>query len=56
MWPWARRLVAPVTMWLAPSYGYGLERMPETGGGVAAINHLSAIDPPLVGSLSPRTL
>jgi len=56
MWPWARRLVAPVTMWLAPSYGYGLERVPETGGGVAAINHLSAIDPPLVGSLSPRTL
>ena len=56
MWPWARRLVAPVTVWLAPSYGYGLERMPETGGGVAAINHLSAIDPPLVGSLSPRTL
>jgi len=43
-------------MWLAPSYGYGLERVPASGGGVAAINHLSAIDPPLVGSLSPRTL
>jgi 1-acyl-sn-glycerol-3-phosphate acyltransferase len=56
MWPWARYLVAPATMWLAPSYGYGLERVPESGGGVAAINHLSAIDPPLVGSLSPRTL
>ena len=58
MWPWARWLVAPATtMWLAPSsYGYGLERVPETGGGVAAINHLSAIDPPLVGALSPRTL
>jgi 1-acyl-sn-glycerol-3-phosphate acyltransferase len=58
MWPWARYLVAPATtMWLAPSScGYGLERMPATGGGVAAINHLSAIDPPLVGSLSPRAL
>jgi 1-acyl-sn-glycerol-3-phosphate acyltransferase len=56
MWTWARYLVAPTTMWLAPSYGYGLERMPASGGGVAAINHLSAIDPPLVGSLSPRTL
>jgi 1-acyl-sn-glycerol-3-phosphate acyltransferase len=43
-------------MWLAPSYGYGLERVPATGGGVAAINHLSAIDPTLVGGLSPRTL
>jgi 1-acyl-sn-glycerol-3-phosphate acyltransferase len=56
MWPWARRLVAPTTMWLAPSYGYGLERVPAAGGGVAAINHLSAIDPTLVGGLSPRTL
>jgi 1-acyl-sn-glycerol-3-phosphate acyltransferase len=56
MWPWARRLVAPVTMWLAPSYGYGLERVPSTGGGVVAANHLSAIDPPLLGSLSPRTI
>jgi 1-acyl-sn-glycerol-3-phosphate acyltransferase len=56
MWPWARYLVAPATMWLAPSYGYGLERVPESGGGVMAMNHLSAIDPSLVGSLSPRTI
>jgi 1-acyl-sn-glycerol-3-phosphate acyltransferase len=56
MWPWARRIVAPVTMWLAPSYGYGLERVPASGGGVVALNHLSAIDPPLAGSLSPRTI
>jgi 1-acyl-sn-glycerol-3-phosphate acyltransferase len=56
MWPWARHLVAPVTLWLAPSYGYGLERVPETGGGVVAANHLSAIDPPLLGALSPRTI
>ena len=55
-WPWARHLVAPATVWLAPSFGYGLERVPETGGGVVAANHLSAIDPPLVGALSPRTL
>jgi 1-acyl-sn-glycerol-3-phosphate acyltransferase len=56
VWPWARYLVAPVTMWLAPSYGYGLERVPAEGGGVVALNHLSAVDPPLAGSLSPRTL
>ena len=56
VWPWARYLVAPTTMWLAPSYGYGLERVPAEGGGVVAVNHLSAIDPPLVGSLSPRSI
>ena len=56
LWPFARRLVAPVTRWLAPSYAYGAERVPATGGGVVAANHLSAIDPPLVGALSPRTI
>jgi 1-acyl-sn-glycerol-3-phosphate acyltransferase len=55
-WPFARHLVAPITLWLAPSYGYGLERVPAAGGGIVAINHLSAIDPPLVGALSPRTI
>ncbi|MEO8291231.1 MAG: lysophospholipid acyltransferase family protein [Gaiellaceae bacterium] len=55
-WPYARRLVTPVTLWLAPSHGYGADRVPATGGGVVAANHLSAIDPPLVGSLGPRTL
>jgi 1-acyl-sn-glycerol-3-phosphate acyltransferase len=56
LWPWARYIVAPTTMWLAPSYGYGLERLPEQGGGVVAMNHLSAIDPPLIGALSPRAI
>jgi 1-acyl-sn-glycerol-3-phosphate acyltransferase len=56
LWPFARRLVAPVTLWLAPSCAYGAERVPATGGGVVAANHLSAIDPPLVGALSPRTI
>ncbi|HEY7003277.1 MAG TPA: lysophospholipid acyltransferase family protein [Gaiellaceae bacterium] len=56
LWPWARYIVAPATMWLAPSYGYGLERVPAAGGGVIALNHLSAIDPPLAGALSPRTI
>ncbi|HEY3106603.1 MAG TPA: lysophospholipid acyltransferase family protein [Gaiellaceae bacterium] len=56
LWPYARYLVAPVTLWLAPSYAYGQERVPMTGGGVVAANHLSAIDPPLIGALSPRTI
>ncbi|MER3487312.1 MAG: 1-acyl-sn-glycerol-3-phosphate acyltransferase, partial [Chloroflexota bacterium] len=41
---------------LAPSYGYGLERLPARGGCVLAVNHLSAIDPPLVGAYSRRTI
>ena len=55
-WPYARHLATPLTFWLAPSYGYGLERVPMTGGGVIAANHLSAIDPSLLGSLCPRTI
>jgi 1-acyl-sn-glycerol-3-phosphate acyltransferase len=55
-WPYARHLATPVTFWLAPSYGYGLERVPMAGGGVIAANHLSAIDPSLLGSLCPRTI
>lgn len=51
-----RWFVAPVAMALAPSYAYGTERVPATGGGVIASNHLSAIDPPLVGALCPRTI
>ena len=44
-------------MWLAPSScAYWLERVPATGGGVIAMNHLSAIDPPLIGAHSPRTI
>jgi 1-acyl-sn-glycerol-3-phosphate acyltransferase len=50
--------VAPITtLLLAPgSYAYGTCRLPMVGGAVMAINHLSAIDPPLVGSFSNRTV
>jgi 1-acyl-sn-glycerol-3-phosphate acyltransferase len=56
LWPWLRYAVASTTLWLAPSYGYGAERVPPTGGGVVAANHLSAIDPSLVGALCPRAI
>jgi 1-acyl-sn-glycerol-3-phosphate acyltransferase len=56
LWPYLRHVVSPITMWLAPSYSYGAERVPAAGGGVIAANHLSAIDPPLIGALSPRTI
>jgi 1-acyl-sn-glycerol-3-phosphate acyltransferase len=54
VWPVLRRFVSPIVVALAPSYGYGLERVPAEGGAVVAANHLSAIDPPLVGAFSPR--
>ena len=55
-WPFIRLLVAPATEWLAPSYTYGTERVPTSGGAVLAANHLSAIDPTLIGSMSPRAI
>jgi len=56
-WPFMQHWVIPATMALAPgSYGYGLDRVPEAGGAVLAANHLSAIDPPLVGSFSRRAI
>jgi 1-acyl-sn-glycerol-3-phosphate acyltransferase len=56
-WPFMRYWVRPATMWLAPgSCGYGLDRVPESGGFVLAANHLSAIDPPLVGIFSRRAI
>lgn len=57
-WIFMRFNVVPITtMLLAPgSYCYGLDRLPRTGGAVMAINHLSAIDPPLVGSFSNRAI
>ena len=35
---------------------YGVERVPQEGGIVLAFNHFSWIDPPVFGSLSPRTV
>jgi 1-acyl-sn-glycerol-3-phosphate acyltransferase len=55
-WPVARRLVGPITNLIAPSFGYGHERVPATGAAVVAVNHFSEIDPAIVGLHSPRTL
>ena len=56
LWHYMRYFVAPATAWLAPSYGYGVERVPLTGGAVIAANHLSAIDHQLIGLFSPRAV
>ena len=49
-------LVAPFIHLLAPSYAYGVERVPATGGAVLAANHLAAIDHPLLGLFSRRSI
>ena len=54
VWPFLRRFVTPIVVAVAPSYAYGLDRVPGEGGAVVAANHLSAIDPPLLGSFCPR--
>lgn len=56
MWPVARRVVPPILDRFAPSWGYGHDFMPDTGGLVVAANHFSAIDPAILGLHSRRTL
>jgi 1-acyl-sn-glycerol-3-phosphate acyltransferase len=51
-----RWFVAPVTHLLAHSYGYGLDRVPASGGAVIAANHLSGIDHPLLGLFCRRAV
>ena len=62
-WPTATSPGRPRGYWIAPlaialtrGRGYGLERIPPSGGCVLAINHLAWIDIPLVGGLSPRNI
>lgn len=58
LWPVLRWFVtAAVSGILAPgSRGYGLERIPPSGGYVLAANHLATVDHPLIGMFSPRTI
>ena len=55
-WPFARRVVTPVLMRLAPSWSYGSERLPAEGGAIVAANHFSALDPAVLGVHSRRTM
>jgi 1-acyl-sn-glycerol-3-phosphate acyltransferase len=56
-YPFMSWWVKPITVdVLSRSYAYGADRVPPSGGAVLAANHLSALDPPLVGSLSPRAV
>jgi 1-acyl-sn-glycerol-3-phosphate acyltransferase len=55
-WRASRLWLAPISLAATRGRGYGLERIPLTGGCVLAFNHLAWIDIPLVGGLSPRNL
>jgi 1-acyl-sn-glycerol-3-phosphate acyltransferase len=55
-WRFARLTAPYATIALAPTAGYGAERVPREGGGVIAANHFSGIDHPLIGSFCPRTV
>jgi 1-acyl-sn-glycerol-3-phosphate acyltransferase len=55
-WSISWRVVSPLVLRLAPAAAYGVDRVPRSGGGVVAANHLSAIDHPLIGSFSPRPI
>lgn len=54
-WAFARPIVQPITLALAPSAAYGVERVPRDRGGVLAANHFSGIDHPLIGCFVPGT-
>jgi 1-acyl-sn-glycerol-3-phosphate acyltransferase len=55
-WSFARRPVLPILRLIAPSWGYGQELVPATGGAVVAANHFSAVDPAILGVHCRRTL
>ncbi len=55
-WHFARRLIVPPTLLLAPAAAYGVDRIPAEGGAVIAANHFSGIDHPLIGAFSPRPM
>jgi len=46
----------PIARIATRARGYGLERIPLTGGCVLAINHLHWIDIPVVGAVTPRRI
>ena len=56
LWPFLRWWFAPAVWAIAPTYVYGVDRVPTTGGAVVASNHFGTIDPPLVGAVAPRTI
>src|ERR671935_258962 len=55
-WEFARAFLTGFLRRVAPTYAYGIERIPRTGGAVIAANHFGTVDPPLIGIHSTRTI
>ena len=55
-WRTSRLWISPIARALTRARGYGLDRIPREGGCVLAINHMSWVDIPVVGALSPRNI
>jgi 1-acyl-sn-glycerol-3-phosphate acyltransferase len=56
VWAVGRRTIGTAVERLTRLHVYGRERVPMEGGLVVASNHLSWIDPPVLGAAIPRTL
>ncbi len=56
VWAVGRLTIGTAVKLVAPLRVYGAERVPARGGLVVAANHFSWLDPPALGSASPRTL
>jgi 1-acyl-sn-glycerol-3-phosphate acyltransferase len=56
VWAIGRVTLQPLTRLVVPLRNYGVERVPRAGGVVLAFNHFHWIDPPVMGTASPRTV
>lgn len=55
-WAIGRKTIGPAAQFVTRLKVYGAERVPASGGVVLAANHLSWIDPPVLGAACPRTV
>ena len=56
VWVLGRATLGTAVRLTTPLRNYGADRVPPEGGVVLAFNHFSWIDPPVFGSLCPRTV
>jgi 1-acyl-sn-glycerol-3-phosphate acyltransferase len=56
VWVAGRLTIGTAVRVFAPLRVYGADRVPQFGGVVLALNHLSWLDPPAFGTACPRTI
>ena len=56
VWAVGRATIGTAVKLATPLRVYGAERMPADDGLVVAANHFNWLDPPALGTASPRTL